>query len=444
MELLVESFENKAKYNSVLYLIANYSDINTLELHAATKTLANKKLSRCKDADFISIETADEIVFFVPTEKILDYETRENLRKTMHAVYLECVRSQIDTILFVNNQSSRENAYASVESFYLSSYRFVEYKTHTKEQYLMQIACVNIEQKDVTEIQKVCEGNFIARDFVNEPVITLSSTVFAERINSIFSETTADVQVYDKTWIEEQKMGGLLAVNRGSVDEPRFVHITWNPRHTSEKPIVLVGKGIIFDTGGLNLNPGQFMEHMKADMGGAAAVVGVMKTIVDLNIPINIQALIPITDNRLSGNAYAPGDVITMRNGTTVEVLNTDAEGRMILADALDYATELNPELTIDVATLTGAANMTVGEHAGVYMGTADSKYMHKMEEASLSVWEPLVKMPLWNMYDKQIESHIADIKNVGGPLAGAITAGKFLQKFIQYPWIHLDISGSA
>jgi len=178
-------------------------------------------------------------------------------------------------------------------------------------------------------------------------------------------------------------------------------------------------------------------------MGGAAAVVGIMKALADINFPHLVHALIPITDNRLSGNAYAPGDVVSMRSGTTVEVLNTDAEGRMILADALDYAAEFNPKLVIDIATLTGAANAAVGEHAAVCMGT-HAEYLQKLIQASMQVWEPLVEFPLWDMYEKLIISDIADIKNVGGPVAGAITAGKFLQKFVKYPRIHMDISGSA
>jgi len=178
-------------------------------------------------------------------------------------------------------------------------------------------------------------------------------------------------------------------------------------------------------------------------MGGAAAIVGALYAIIRQNIPLHIHALIPITDNRPTGDAYAPGDVIRMHNGKTVEVLNTDAEGRMILADALSYATSLNPQLVIDMATLTGAANAAVGEHVAVYMGTA-IEYMPQFEQCALRVWEPIVQFPLWNLYAEQIKSDIADCKNVGGQFAGAITAGKFLQQFTNYPWIHVDISGSA
>ena len=239
-------------------------------------------------------------------------------------------------------------------------------------------------------------------------------------------------------------MGGLIAVNKGSIDGPTFSILEWKPNnHKNKKPIVLIGKGIVFDTGGLSLKPTtNSMDMMKVDMGGAGAVIGAMYAIALNKINCHVIALVPATDNRPSGNAYAPGDVITMYDGTKVEVLNTDAEGRMILADALSYSKKYNPELVIDLATLTGSAANTIG-HFGIVSMHQNAKRQHSQLKSIGDIYhERLAEMPFWNDYRELIESDIADIKNIGGPIAGAITAGKFLAHFIHSPWIHLDIAG--
>jgi len=215
----------------------------------------------------------------------------------------------------------------------------------------------------------------------------------------------------------------------------------------NKKPVVLVGKGIVYDTGGLSLKPtANSMDFMKCDMGGAATVIGTMSAIAKAALPVHVVALIPSTDNRPGLNAYVPGDVITMYNGSTVEVLNTDAEGRMVLADALHYAKKYKPELVMDFATLTGAAAAAIGPVGICYMGNADKKVKDDLEESGYEVYERLVEMPLWREYGDQIKSNIADIKNLGGGYAGMITAGKFLEHFTggEYPWVHFDVAGSA
>lgn len=444
MELRIESAQNSKNYACKIFLYDDFEGLDMSSVSESAQQLLQKKRKIDEKNECVEIETLDEHLFFVATAQVVDFETKDDVRKHMTRIWNVCKKYAYESCLLVNNQQKPDVAYACIESFVLSSYDFTVYKSEQKPSDFKTLACVSVSEEDLLQISTITQAVFFARDVINEPVITLSTAVFAQKIVDLFKGTGAEVRVHNKQWIEQENMGGLLAVNRGSVDEPCFVHIQWNPKKEQAKPLVLVGKGIVFDTGGLSLKtPSTYMETMKADMGGAAAVVGVMKAVVDLDLPQHIHALIPITDNRLSGNAYAPGDVIRMRSGLTVEVLNTDAEGRMILADALDYAKELQPALVIDVATLTGAANAAVGEHAAVYMGTAQEE-MERLEKVSLEVWEPLVKLPLWNYYEKQISSEIADIKNVGGPLAGAITAGKFLQKFTEYPWIHMDISGSA
>ncbi|MDA3843940.1 MAG: M17 family metallopeptidase, partial [Candidatus Kapabacteria bacterium] len=222
--------------------------------------------------------------------------------------------------------------------------------------------------------------------------------------------------------------------------------MTWKPSNAiNTKPIILVGKGVVFDTGGLSLKPTKnSMDRMKADMGGAAAVIGAMFACAKAKLPLYVIALIPATDNRPSGNAYAPGDVIHMHGGQTVEVLNTDAEGRMILADALSYAKNYDPELVIDMATLTGAAAAAIGRYGIVGMGNAAEGVFEKLTASGENVYERIARFPFWDEYDEQIKSDIADLKNLGGSTGGAITAGKFLEHFTDYPYIHLDIAGTA
>jgi leucyl aminopeptidase len=239
-------------------------------------------------------------------------------------------------------------------------------------------------------------------------------------------------------------MNGLLTVNKGSVDPPTFSVLTWKPKNAINKnPYVLVGKGIVYDTGGMNLKPGNYLDTMKSDMAGAASVAGALYALAKAAVPVYVIALIPATDNRTNGNAYVPDDIIQFKNGVTVEVKNTDAEGRLVLADALIFAKQYNPVLVIDIATLTGSAAQAVGNLGIVAMSTVRED-LNQLKVSGNNVYERIVELPLWNEYDKMLESDIADIKNIGGKEAGAITAAMFLKHFVDYPWIHLDIAGPA
>ena len=241
-------------------------------------------------------------------------------------------------------------------------------------------------------------------------------------------------------------MGGLLAVNQGSPQPPTFSIMEWKPANAvNKKPIVLVGKGVVYDTGGMSLKPTpNSMDYMKCDMGGGAAVAGAIYAIAAAKLPVHVVALVPATDNRPDGDAYVPGDVITMMGGKTVEVLNTDAEGRLILADALHYAKRYQPELVLEFSTLTGAAAAAIGPQGIVCMGTVDEHTRSALHQAGNTVYERLAEFPFWEEYDELIKSDVADIKNVGGPAAGAITAGRFLNHFVDYPYMHFDIAGPA
>lgn len=249
--------------------------------------------------------------------------------------------------------------------------------------------------------------------------------------------------------IEAEGLRGLLAVNRGSTEDPAFAILRWNPPDAiNDRPIVLVGKGIVFDTGGLSLKPTKgSMDQMKADMAGAAAVIGAFQCAARLNLPVSLVGLIPITDNRPGENAFVPGDVIRMHSGKTVEVLNTDAEGRLVLADALSFARRFEPLLAIDLATLTGAAVVALGTVAAPIMTNnlpGATERLEKLERAGHRSGDRVHPMPMYDDYAKALESDVADLKNVGGREAGAITGAKFLEHFVSYPWIHIDIAGPA
>jgi leucyl aminopeptidase len=338
---------------------------------------------------------------------------------------------------------------ALAEGVALGSYAFRKYKTD--EHGAPTLAKLSLVAKEVTaanvdELSDLCEAVWTARDLVNEPVSFLNATQLAAEIKTLSRNSGFKVQVLDKAQIEAQGMGGLLAVNKGSLDAPTFSILEWKPKNAvNKKPLLLVGKGVVYDTGGLSLKPTpNSMDQMKCDMAGAAAVACAMSVVAKQELPVHVVALIPATDNRPGGNAYAPGDVVRMHSGLTVEVLNTDAEGRMILADALSYGERYKPELVMTIATLTGAAMRAIGTYGTAVMGTAPDTEFHRLEQVGAHVFERTARLPFWDEYDDEIKSDVADIKNLGSDLAGAQTAGKFLARFTTHPYIHLDIAGPA
>lgn len=338
---------------------------------------------------------------------------------------------------------------ALAEGAVLGSYAFRKYKTDAKGAPTLEklsIMAKEVSAKAVEELADICDATWAARDLVNEPVSFLNATQLASEIKNLSRNSGFKVQVLDKAQIEAQGMGGLLAVNKGSVDPPTFSILEWKPKNAvNKKPLLLVGKGVVYDTGGLSLKPTpNSMDQMKCDMAGAAAVACAMAVVARQQLPVHVIALVPATDNRPGGNAYAPGDVVRMHSGLTVEVLNTDAEGRMILADALSYGERYKPELVMTIATLTGAAMRAIGTYGTVTMGTAPDKEFHQLESAGAKVFERLARLPFWDEYDAEIKSDVADIKNLGSDLGGAQTAGKFLARFTTHPYIHLDIAGPA
>ena len=356
------------------------------------------------------------------------------------------IEKETSTIAIIG---SKDACFDLTEGLLLSNYQFNKYfkDKDKKDNKLAEIIVdSSFSDGDGEELININTAVSWARTMVNEPVSFLNADQLAAEISVLGEQADMKVTILEKTQIESLKMGGLLAVNQGSIDQPTFTIVEYNPENaTNKKPIVLVGKGVVYDTGGLSLKPTpNSMDIMKSDMGGAACMAGAIYLAAKQKLPLHIVALIPATDNRPGLNAYAPGDVVTMLNGLTVEVLNTDAEGRMILADALAYSKKFDPQLVIDAATLTGAAHRAVGEQATCIMGTAEQKYFDQLEKAGNASYERTIQFPFWDEYGEQVKSKIADLKNLGGPSAGMITAGKFLEHFVEAPYIHMDIAGPA
>jgi leucyl aminopeptidase len=290
----------------------------------------------------------------------------------------------------------------------------------------------------------VAAGVELARECGNRPGNHATPSFLASEAKKLGKQFGLDVDVHDRRAIEKIGMGSFLAVAQGSDEPPRFIVLRYQGAAATKAPIVLVGKGITFDSGGISLKAGAEMDEMKFDMGGAASVLGTMRAIAELKPRINVVGLIVACENLPSGRALKPGDVITSLSGQTIEVLNTDAEGRLILCDALTYAERLKPAAVVDIATLTGACVVALGHHhSGLF--TADDKLAEQLLAASRSALDPAWRMPLDEEYDEGLKSNFADMANIGGRAGGAITAAMFLKRFTaKYPWAHLDIAGTA
>ncbi len=312
---------------------------------------------------------------------------------------------------------------------------------------IRQIVLISKEDisNDIAVAEAMGTGGNRARQLGNLPPNICNPEFLADQAREIQSSyDNVSLDVLDRAAMEKAKMGALLAVARGSHNEPRLIVLKYQGAAESEQPHVLVGKGITFDTGGISLKPGKAMDEMKFDMCGAAGVIGAFESVAKLQLPINLMCIVPAVENMPDGNAYRPGDVVTSMSGKTVEVLNTDAEGRLILCDALTYAQQFKPKSIIDVATLTGACVIALGNHASGLM-TKHDDLAEELLDAGEYVHDRAWRLPLWDEYQSQLKSPYADFSNLGGAEAGAITAGCFLARFTEgQRWAHIDIAGTA
>jgi len=405
-----------------------------------------------KDKEIILLSNLDRIlmVHILKDDHYPVSQKLENARKGAFQVHGMLNDYDVESVIIQNAGLDTGEVTAYAEGLALTNYQFLKYHTKADEKRSKLtsagIVSEKIDRGYVTSLNNLLKAVYHARDLVNEPLSYLTAEKLSEEIVRMGDASGFSVEVFNKKKIEVLKMGGLLAVNRGSIDPPTFSILTWKPENpVNEKPLVLVGKGVVFDTGGLSLKPtSNSMDYMKVDMAGAATVSGVLYAVASNKLPVWVIGLVPATDNRPDGNACVPGDVVTMYDGTTVEVLNTDAEGRMILADALSYAKQYDPELVIEISTLTGSAQAAIDKFGIVGMGNAGKEAMESLKLSGENSFERIAEFPFWEEYNEQLKSDIADLKNLGGKFGGAITAGKFLEHFTAYPFIHLDIAGPA
>ncbi|MBT5872041.1 MAG: leucyl aminopeptidase [Candidatus Latescibacteria bacterium] len=368
---------------------------------------------------------------------------------------VDCSISEISTLVHGpgdSDASVEDCAQATVEGALLGTYHHTAFKSDENEAigtldrmtiYSGSKAAVGNVRAGATTGQIVSQGAIMARDLSNAPGNALPPRLLADAARKMAKSAGLSCEVLNKKDIEALKMGALLAVSQGSDEPPRFIIMERGTASKKRDTLVLVGKGITFDSGGISIKPSGSMEDMKHDMSGAAAVIGAMQAIGKLKPTLHVVGIVPASENLPDGKAMKPGDVITAMSGKTIEVINTDAEGRLVLADALAYSARYKPAAVIDLATLTGACVIALGDAASGMMGN-DEKLLQRVKMAGEKSGERVWHLPIWKEHHDQIKGRTGDIKNSGGRSAGALTAGAFLENFVDFPWVHLDIAGTA
>jgi len=438
--------------------LAAASSLDTVTRERIQKALSGKQFSgRNGESFFIPLGTNGVASVFLiglgRREKYDREKTRRAAAKLLgHAKTFRYETLRIELDSFAEGFGPEDAAAAAVEGLRLSDYRFDKYKT--KPAPAPRVAEVELLtagkhrlpalKRAIAAAEILSEGVLCARDLANEPANVMTPERLAAAAREMASQHGLICRVFDRAAIRRLKMGGVLAVSQGSSHEPRFIALE-NRAKPGSRPIVLVGKGVTFDSGGISIKPSGDMDKMKFDMSGAAAVIGAMRVIARLKLPVRVVGLAPAVENMPSSTAQRPGDIIRCLNGKTVEVLNTDAEGRLILADALAYAERYKPRAIVDIATLTGACAATFGDLTCGVMGT-DPELVRSLIEAGKKTGERCWELPLWDEYFESIRATYADIQNISKKNAGTITAGMFLKEFAGHTsaWAHLDVAGTA
>jgi leucyl aminopeptidase len=385
-------------------------------------------------------------------------KARSILRSTVKAVAKNGETSvEIDFPFRLERMDGAESREFLLRSLAVADYEFKTYKSEEREPSRLASGWFAADRgpwkgvdprkaaKETAEASTLAAAVELVRELGNTPACDMTPSIFAARAGEEASKRKLKITVLDREAMMAEKMGGLLAVSRGSAEEPRLVALEYHGGKKDDPPVALVGKGVTFDAGGLSLKPAEKMGEMKWDMMGAATAVGVVLAACDLKLPVNLVGIAPLTENLPSGSAYKPGDVVRFRNGKTAEIDNTDAEGRVILADALDWAKEWKPKAILDYATLTGAALVALGLEAAIFF-TDDDGLSRELVSAGERTDERLWRLPLWDDYKENIKSDWADFKNTGGRWGGSINGAMFLKEFVdpKTPWAHLDIAATA
>lgn len=382
----------------------------------------------------------------------------DQFRQAMgHAVKrVRSVKSRAFVVAFPHmaprDASPSDVAQAIAEGAILGSYQFTVYRSDSPTNY--DVTAMTVLLSRTVELEQISEGirrgvataeaTVFVRDLSNHPSNVMTPTRIAQEAKTVAKETRISLKILEQKDMQRLGMGALLGVAQGSHEPPKFIILQYHgAKKKDERPVVLVGKTITFDTGGISLKPSENMEHMKADMTGGAEVLATIRAAARLKLPLNLISILPVAENMPGGRAMRPGDVVTTLSGKTVEVQNTDAEGRLILSDGLAYATRFKPAALIDIATLTGACVVALGQFAIGMFGTDDG-LKESMRKAGLRAGERVWEMPLWDEYFEQLRSDVADMRNIGGRGGGMITAALFLSKFVgDFPWVHLDIAST-
>lgn len=389
-----------------------------------------------------------------------EHLSTDKIRQLGGIISLKARELNFSNVVISNFFQNDDRSIPLSEGLLLSLYSFQTYKTEndlikqTKsyadffDRFEVNILCSIFSediQKSIDQTLKITDAIFYTRNLANSPPNVINPQELANHSINLGKSGKIHVKVFDKKQIEEMKLNGILSVGKGSINEPRLIIMEYSKGKPSDPPILLVGKGVTFDTGGISIKPSDKMDEMKYDKNGGCTVIGIMKAVSDLNIPVNVIGVVPTVENMPSGSSYRPGDIITMYNGKTVEVLNTDAEGRLILADALAYGvSEYKPKCIIDFATLTGACIIALGSNIAGIMGN-NQNLISKLIEISHTTDEKIWELPLHEEFFELIKSNVANIKNIGGRTGGTITAAAFLANFVtNTPWAHIDIAGTA
>ncbi len=442
MQRYIQSVNDIPKAAARISIFSTEEDLKAYKLSPEGFSFAQDYFKR-NESDSLLFQQMPYMHFFVKVDDAAEkFKRLEKMRIAGDKTAAGLNAQFVSQVVIEGDQMA---AIAFAEGMALGNYQFNYYKSEAKANSLKDIFILNGDQSELDKKNIALSAVFQIRDLVNEPLNKLNANQLAERLAKYAESSGAGSEILGRKKIEALKMGGLLAVNSGSIDPPTFTILEWKPEgHINEKPVALVGKGVVYDTGGMNLKTGSYMDDMKCDMGGGALMGTAVAAAAELKLPLWIIAFIPATDNRCNGNAYVPGDIIKMYNGKTVEVLNTDAEGRLILADAISYAEKYDPMLVITAATLTGSAMRAVGKQALVAMGSNSAEYMAQLKKSGDEVYERVAELPFYDEYAEELKSSIADMTNLGSAEGGAITAGKFLEKFTSKAFIHLDIAGVA
>ncbi|HON60167.1 MAG TPA: leucyl aminopeptidase [Smithella sp.] len=416
-------FEGKASQVAVAYSCGNLP----------SKRIALVGLGKQKEFNLEKLRAA--------FAKVMRHLRGMNVKEASTSVNLNLIPGKKDQIV-----------QAAVEGALLGLYQYTPYKTVGREEFkemdefniIADAKEYAVIEPSVKKAKIIADAVCFVRDMISAPSNEMTPSIMAQKAQEVAKRKNVTCTVLDRKKMQELGMNALLAVASGSQEEPKFIILEYSGGRKKDAPVVLVGKGLTFDSGGISLKPSDKMEEMKTDMSGGAAVIAALRAAADLKLPLNIVGLVPATENLPDGRAYKPGDILRSYSGKTIEVLNTDAEGRLVLADTLAYSARFRPAAVVDVATLTGACVIALGEEVIGMLGT-DEELKREIRNAGEKTGERVWELPLWENYHEQIKSDIADYKNTGGRPAGTITAAAFLSKFVgDFPWVHLDIAGPA